>query len=405
MDALEAIEDYGDGQSFIDGLPFYQMVVRRAQHRTLRLIARAERHGEFTERGFRPAPAVADIVRCRLAEARRMVAVASSIFPTTLDGQPLQPELPATAAALASFEIDQAHAEVIERALHSEAARRIPPEQWASAEVQLAEWARQYRPDQLAVLAKQLIEVLDQDGPAPDDDSPQVNELHLAKSRQGSGGRITGRLDAPTFEIVARAIRAHLIPDGSLGEQQAAALGEICEHALDQGRLPTEGSERPHVTIVLDYEQLQQQTRGVILDYGGELSAGQLRRMLCDAKITPVVLGGDSQPLDVGREKRTATLAQRKAAAARDRGCAYPGCDRPAHRCQIHHLRAWVDGGGTDIDNLVMLCTQHHTTIHQSGWAIRMHRGHPEFIPPKWLDPSQTPRRQPPRQPITPTAA
>src|SRR5262249_32989405 len=161
-----------------------------------------------------------------------------------------------------------------------------------------------------------LIELLDQDGPAPEDDEPQINELYLAKSRHGSGGRITGRLDAPTFEVVARAIRAHLVPGESLGERQAAALREICEHRLDEGRLPAEGGERTHITMVLDYERLQQQARGVILDYGGELSARQLRRMLCDAKIVPVVLGGDSQPLDVGREKRTATLAQRKAVAA-----------------------------------------------------------------------------------------
>jgi 5-methylcytosine-specific restriction protein A len=182
-----------------------------------------------------------------------------------------------------------------------------------------------------------------------------------------------------------------------LGERQAAALGEICEHSLDEGRLPAEGGERPHVTMVLDYQRLRQLSRGVILDYGGELSAGQLRRMLCDAKITPVVLGGDSQPLDVGREKRTATLAQRKAVAARDGGCAHPGCDRPAHRCQIHHVQSWLDGGDTNIDNLAMLCVQHHAMVHQSDWVIRMNRGHPEFIPPKWLDPSQTPRRQPPR--------
>jgi 5-methylcytosine-specific restriction protein A len=127
--------------------------------------------------------------------------------------------------------------------------------------------------------------------------------------------------------------------------------------------------------------------------------------MLCDAKITPVVLGGDSQPLDVGREKRTATLAQRKAVAARDGGCAYSGCDRPAHRCQIHHIREWFDGGGTDINNLVMVCIQHHAMVHQSDWVIRMNRGHPEFVPPRWIDPSQTPRRQPPRQLASPTAA
>jgi hypothetical protein len=83
-------------------------------------------------------------------------------------------------------------------------------------------------------------------------------------------------LDASTFEVLSRAIRAHVMPgDGqlSLGERQAAALGEICEHALDEGRLPAEGGERPHVTMVLDYERLRQLSRGVILDYGGELSS------------------------------------------------------------------------------------------------------------------------------------
>jgi 5-methylcytosine-specific restriction protein A len=405
---LATVAHSGDGNSLIDGLRFRAVLRRQADYESLEFVADLDRRGEFAERGGRPAVTVADILRCRPVEARRMLALVRSIFPRTLNGQVLEPELPATAAALGAFEIDQAHAEVIERALHSDAARRIPPEQWAGAEVQLAEMARQYRPDELADLAKQLIALLDQDGPAPDEGEPQVNELHLAKSRHGVGGRITGRLDAPTFEVLARAIRAHLMAGdehGSLGERQAAALGEICEHALDEGRLPAEGGERPHVTIVLDYERLQQLSRGVVLDYGGELSAGQLRRMLCDAKITPVVLGGDSQPLDVGREKRTATLAQRKAVAARDGGCAYPGCDRPAHRCQIHHLRSWFDGGGTDVDNLVTLCIQHHHMVHKSGWAIRMNHGHPEFVPPRWLDPRQTPRRQPPRLRAAPTAA
>jgi hypothetical protein len=101
----------------------------------------------------------------------------------------------------------------------------------------VAELARSYRPDELARRAAQLIELLDQDGPAPDErEKPQVNELHLAKSRHGGGGRIIGRLDAPTFEAVARAIGANLLPTGegehqSLGQRQADALGDICEHA------------------------------------------------------------------------------------------------------------------------------------------------------------------------------
>jgi 5-methylcytosine-specific restriction protein A len=221
MATLRAVEKSGDGQSKIEGFRFLRMLRRQSEHDALVLLADAERAGEFADRGIRPANAVADIARCRPVEARRMVALAGSVFPTTLDGQPLEPELPATAAALGGFEIDQAHAEVIERALHTEAARRIPPEQWAGLETQLAELARQHRPDELAHLARQLIEVLDQDGPAPDEGEPQINELYLAKSRHGVGGRITGRLDAPTFEVMARAIRAHLMP----GDDGHASLG------------------------------------------------------------------------------------------------------------------------------------------------------------------------------------
>jgi len=156
-----------------------------------------------------------------------------------------------------------------------------------------------------------------------------------------------------------------------------------------------EGGERPHITVIVDWAQLQAARRGVMLDYGGRASAAELRSLLCDAKITPVVFGRPSQPLDVGRERRCVSLAQRRAIAARDRGCAHPGCPRAPSRCQVHHIHEWVDGGATDLDNLVMVCRTHHRMVHQSGWEIRMRESRPEFIPPKWLDPLQIPRRQP----------
>jgi 5-methylcytosine-specific restriction protein A len=143
----------------------------------------------------------------------------------------------------------------------------------------------------------------------------------------------------------------------------------------------------------MNIETMRTQARGAELEFGGMTTAGELRRMLCDAKITPVVLNGESQPLDVGREKRCVTPAQRKAIAARDRGCAHPGCDRNPVWCQVHHIIHWLDGGRTDIDNLVMLCREHHRVIHDSGWKVRIRDVHPEFIPPKWIDLNQTPRR------------
>jgi hypothetical protein len=83
--------------------------------------------GEFTDRGIRTAAAVADLLRCTSVEARRLVAAAASVFPTSLTGEPLEPRLPATATALGGWEIDRAHAEVIERALSSDAAGRLDP--------------------------------------------------------------------------------------------------------------------------------------------------------------------------------------------------------------------------------------------------------------------------------------
>jgi len=363
---LRAELSMAGGQDLVDNVKFLKSVSRQVDHDSLRSIARLDREGVFAEHGVYPAPAVADLLRCGRGEPRRLVALAASVFPTGLDGQRLEPKLPVTATVLAGWEIDQAHAEVIERELNTGAARRLDPGRWSAAEAQLADWARTYRSDELARMARGLIAQLDQDGPAPDDDESQVNELHLAKSRDGVGGRVRGQLDSATFEVLARAIGALAKPvadeNKSLGERQADALGEICEHALDEGRLPVEGGERPHITAVLDYEALREQARGLILDYGGAVSAADVRVLLCDARITPVVLGGQGEPLDVGRSRRCATPAQRKAVAARDRGCAHPGCDRPPSWCQVHHIVSWQHHGETHVQNLVMLCRTHRVS-------------------------------------------
>jgi 5-methylcytosine-specific restriction protein A len=144
--------------------------------------------------------------------------------------------------ALGAFEIDLAHAEVIESVLTTDAARRISVEQWVAAEVLFADWARQYSPELLARKAREELDMLDQDGARPGEDDPQVNELHLSKSRHGVGGKIKGQLDSTTYETVARAIGAILKPaadeNKSLGQRQADALGEICAHTLDEPASP-----------------------------------------------------------------------------------------------------------------------------------------------------------------------
>ncbi len=131
------------------------------------------------------------------------------------------------------------------------------------------------------------------------------------------------------------------------------------------------------------------------------MPAGAARRIACDAAILPMVLGGASQVLDVGRAQRLFTPAQRRALTERDRGCAWPGCDRPPGWTQAHHVVSWLDGGPTDLDNGVLLCLFHHQQAHQSEWTIRLGPDRrPDFIPPTWIDPRQQPRRNHTHRPL-----
>jgi hypothetical protein len=74
--------------------------------------------------------------------------------------------------------------------------------------------------------------------------------------------------------------------------------------------------------------------------------------------------------IDVGRAKRVISGPQRKALTVRDRGCIWPGCDRPASWTSGHHLVHWIRGGPTDLPNLVLLCYRHHWMVHEGDWQI-----------------------------------
>ncbi|MFZ9628021.1 MAG: HNH endonuclease signature motif containing protein, partial [Ilumatobacteraceae bacterium] len=70
------------------------------------------------------------------------------------------------------------------------------------------------------------------------------------------------------------------------------------------------------------------------------------------------------------RAVRLATDAQYRALVARDGGCRWPGCTVPASWCEVDHLIAWEHGGPTDLDNLVLFCSAHHTVKHMAGTVI-----------------------------------
>ena len=97
----------------------------------------------------------------------------------------------------------------------------------------------------------------------------------------------------------------------------------------------------------------------------------------CDADAYRVVLGAQGEVLDVGRQTSRWPIAIRRAITVRDRGCTFPGCDRPPSWTDIHHCVPWSDDGKTSVDNGALLCRRHHTFVHQHHWHITIDNGKP----------------------------
>jgi Domain of unknown function (DUF222)/HNH endonuclease len=120
---------------------------------------------------------------------------------------------------------------------------------------------------------------------------------------------------------------------------------------------------------------------GARLEDTGSITPETARRLACDADLTRVVTKGRSQPIELGRRTKAVPPGLRRALAARDGGCRFPGCGRPPGWADAHHVIHWADGGETSLSNLVLLCRPHHRAIHR-GFGVEMVDGHPTFTRP-----------------------
>jgi len=165
----------------------------------------------------------------------------------------------------------------------------------------------------------------------------------------------------------------------------ADALIDMSMHALDNGLVPQNASQRTHLQVTTSLETLLglDGAPAAELEFSLPISAKAVERLACDCSVTRILLGSDSMVIDVGRAKRVISGAQRKALNARDQHCAWPGCDRPASWTSGHHLKHWIHGGTSDLPNLALLCYRHHWMVHEGGWQIvRGDGGRIVTIPP-----------------------
>jgi hypothetical protein len=301
----------------------------------------------------------------------------------------------------------------------------------AKAEAMLIGWAAQFDPRQLKSLADRiLLHIAPEVAEVVDAAALARAEARAHESRTLTVGppvdgrvRVAGWLDVEAAAIVSAALDPLCAPrtsplgsdpsgadplgvtgqrrrdtvvadDRTPGQRRADALVEVCRLVLNTGDLPVNGGDRPQLTITVPFDVLRGELGVGTLDTGERLTPTQTRRLACDAHLLPAVLGSDGQVLDVGQSRRLITGALRRALVTRDRGCAFPGCDRPPRWCDGHHIRSWTNGGPTSLDNAVLLCGPHHRTVHHSDWQVRLGRDRlPDFIPPAHLDLHQRPRR------------
>ncbi len=187
--------------------------------------------------------------------------------------------------------------------------------------------------------------------------------------------------------------------------RRADALITMINRHSQQALAPANGGDRPRIVITLSYDKLAKTATdgaplaGHLVGSNEPMPAGVLRRLLCDADVLPVVLGGRSEILDVGRTQRLVTAPIRAALELRDGGCVFPGCDKPPQDCHAHHITPWWAGGLTALSNLVLVCAHHHGIIEPSHdptadrWQIQLPADRPaHIIPPRRADPTQQPR-------------
>jgi hypothetical protein len=221
-----------------------------------------------------------------------------------------------------------------------------------------------------------------QDDEHPDDE-PKLPERTLHLSRTLDGRReLSGSLDPEAGALVECALRLATTrdvegePRRTPAHRRADALADICRFYLDHQLTQPGGRHRPHLNVFLEYQDLvtaaRSRGKGGWLADGTRVDGATIQRLACDAGFHRVVADGPSGILDYARTTRNVPVNLFNALVARDRSCVFPGCDRPPHWCEGHHLDHWEHGGPTRLDNLVLLCSRHHHLLHLPGWHIKL---------------------------------
>ncbi len=367
-------------------------VIARAQAEQQRILAVADDVAEVT--GARSAAAwLADRTNDSPARLRADKKLADALDARWTKLQ----------AAFREGAVNLAQVRVIDKAL-ADLPKGLDSGLVAKAEEILVAEASHHGPRDLALLGQRILERL-----APEiAEQAEYDALLAAEDRASAATRLTLRrrgdgstdLHARIPDALAGRVRAYLhaflnprrrhldtpfgpledaapdeVADLPLERRQGLAFAALLEH-IPTDSLPQHGGTATTIVVGIGFDQLlaDVQAAGVFeTSTGDRISAGELRRLACNAGILPAVMGGPSEVLDAGREQRLVKGAMRKLMNLRDKTCTAVGCTVPASFCDAHHIEEWSIGGRTSLKECKLLCWWHHQRAHHPRWNIHHH--------------------------------
>jgi len=316
--------------------------------------------------------------------------------------------MPHTMAALAEGLITESHASVLARCVANPRVR----DHFAGAEADLVSWALEETADELSHRIDAWIELMDEDGAephAPQHDTVRANVVGDRVKIDADLGLETGlpvlaALKERTDQLFRRDTAASETNPGdglamrTTSERQGEALVELV--LAGAGAESNPERREPLFVVHVDEETFRSGTRHpdtlLELDDGTVVPIDVLERYRCGGRYQSLVLDASGAVLFLGREQRYANRAIRRALAARDRGCAVPGCDRPPEHCDAHHVVWWENLGETNIDEMALVCRHHHRMIHAGRLELLMIAGRPHVRDQYGNDLYEGRRRPPP---------
>ncbi|WP_136623306.1 HNH endonuclease signature motif containing protein, partial [Mycobacterium attenuatum] len=345
------------------------------------------------ELGAKLRSALADRLRITKSEASRRIDEAADLGQRrALTGEPLAPQLTATAAAQRDGLVGDGHIKVI-RGFFAHLPAEVDLATREAAEADLARKACGYRPDELATYAQRIMDWLNPDGECRDQERARKRGIMLGRQEFDGMSRLSGML-TPELRAAVEAVLAKLAAPGACNpDDQTPVVDETPEEQavrrdtrsqaqrnhdgvlaglralLASGELGQHNGLPVSIVVTTTLQDLES-AAGKGLSGGGTLLPMSDVIRLASHAHHYLAIFDRGKALALYHTKRLASPAQRIMLYAKDRGCTKPGCDAPAYHSQVHHVQGWKATGRTDIDELTLACGVDNRLV-EKGWTTR----------------------------------